>query len=181
MWKTIMKNHNSNYFREQLCNVITTLAALETPRPRTPVLNFSEYEPWRTLYMFYCRVTLEAYIIFGTKNPTPWKCILFSGLKTQAPVSVYYFRDWKQEPHTIFELKTHGPASVYYFRDWKPKALEVYTIFGPENWKPCKCILFSDMKTQGPGSVYYFRDWKPTALEVYTMFGPRNSRPWKWS
>ena len=114
----------------------------------------------------------------------PWKCILFSDLKTL-------------EAYTIFE--SEKPGSVYCFRIWKPwkcmlfshlktlevhtilalKTLEVYTILGPENpgsvydfriWTPWKCILFSDLKTLevytifgcgDPGSAYYFRIWKP--------------------
>ena len=72
-----------------------------------PVFNFFEYEPCRTCY-------LEVYTIFGAENIgsvyyfriwKPWKCILFSGLKT---VEVY----------TIFGNENRG--SVYYYRSWKP-------------------------------------------------------------
>ena len=80
----------------------------------------------------------------------PWKCSLFSDLKT---VEVF----------TVFGSEDLG--SVHSFRIWKPlkcslfsdlKTVEVFTVFGSETpgsvhyfriWKPWKCILVSDLKT----------------------------------
>ena len=85
-----------------------SLISQQASLPGPPVLNFCECEPWRTWYRFHGDVTRDVYTIVGLKNIAPWKCILFSALKTQ------------------------GPGSVYYFRDWKPKDLEVYTNLGTE-------------------------------------------------
>ena len=69
----------------------------------------------------------------------PWKCILLTRLKlkNQGLGSVYYYfglenaRPWQCIQFS--DLKTHSHGSVYYFRTSNRQALEVYTIFGPEN------------------------------------------------
>ena len=43
---------------------------------------------------------------------------------------------------------------------------EVYAIFGTDNPRLWKCILFSQLIPQGPGSLYYFQDKVHNALEV---------------
>ena len=84
------------------------------------VLNFSEYEPCRTC-------SLEVYTIFPFKNlgivyyfrlRKPWKCLLFSDLKTLEVFTIFGSENLEVLPvfGSVTILGSENCGSVHYFR-----------------------------------------------------------------
>ena len=111
-----------------------------------PVLNFSEYEPWRIWYR----------LLSWNENSIHFQVLGFSDPKIIYPALHFCeYEPWRT-----------------WYRFYGHVILEVYTIFGPESPNTSKCVLLSDLKTKGPGSVYCCRTWK-TQRRVLGLPGPK--------
>ena len=179
-WKCILFS-NVNWKPTALACIFVSELKTHCPGSSRPWnrLLFSELKPQGSGSVYFCSelksqgpgsvnyfrnwtiYALEVYNIFGTGNLTPWKCILWSELKTQRSGRVYYFRTWhifgtkNSRPGKCLlgsEVKNRGLGSAYYRRNWKLNALQLYSIF----W-----------------------NWTLAALKVYTISETENSTLWK--